>query len=123
MREAAPQPGLAPGDRVGGYRIVRLLGAGGMGEVYLGQHRHLERQAAIKVLLPQVSSHPEVLRRFFAEARTTSKLAHPNIVEILDCDVLEDGRAFIVMEFLEGESLAGYLEKTASSPTSTQRRL
>ena len=76
-----------------------------MGVVYLGEHQRIARKAAIKVLLPEFSADQQVVARFFNEARATSMIEHPGIVEILDSDVLPDGSAFIVMEFLKGESL------------------
>jgi serine/threonine-protein kinase len=99
------------GETLGSYRIVDRLGAGGMGEVYLAQHTRIERRAAIKVLLPELSSNQEVVERFFSEARATSSIRHRGIVEVLDCDVHPSGRAYIVMELLEGESLAGRLAR------------
>ena len=94
------------GQTIGGYRIVTKIGEGGMGVVYLGEHTRIARKAAIKVLLPEFSADQQVVARFFNEARATSMIDHPGIVEILDSDVLPDGSAFIVMEFLKGESLA-----------------
>jgi eukaryotic-like serine/threonine-protein kinase len=101
------------GQILGNYKIVRLLGAGGMGEVYLAQHTHIARQAAIKLLLPQVSRDPETVERFFNEARATSLIHHDGIIEILDCGNFED-RAYIIMEYLEGESLGSYLARERS---------
>jgi serine/threonine-protein kinase len=102
------------GDQVGAYTIVRRLGAGGMGEVYLARHRHIGRDAAIKVLLPELSSNDDVVARFFTEARATAAIRHPGIVEILDCDVHKTGRAYIVMEYLDGENLAERLARAGS---------
>jgi serine/threonine-protein kinase len=93
------------GQTIAGYRIVTKIGEGGMGVVYLGEHQRIARKAAIKVLLPEFSADQQVVARFFNEARATSMIEHPGIVEILDSDVLPDGSAFIVMEFLKGESL------------------
>jgi serine/threonine-protein kinase len=108
-----------PGDTVGSYTIVRKLGAGGMGQVYLAEHQHIARKAAIKVLLPELSSRQELVARLFNEARATSLIRHPGIVEILDCGVHPNGQAFIVMELLEGESLTAWLRsrgKLAGEP-------
>jgi serine/threonine-protein kinase len=105
---------FAVGERLGAYVIRHRIGAGGMGEVYLAEHMHISRRAAIKVLLPELSSRPDVVERFFNEARATSLLRHPNIVEILDCDVHASGRAYIVMEFLEGETLGNSLARIGS---------
>jgi eukaryotic-like serine/threonine-protein kinase len=109
MENATQQ--IPPGEQVGPYQVVRRLGAGGMGEVYLARHRHLNRDAAIKVLLAEISMNQVVVARFFTEARATAQLRHPNIVEIFDCDILPDGRAYIVMEYLRGESLRCTLDR------------
>ena len=101
---------ISVGSRVGGYTVLHLLGQGGMGQVYLAEHQRIARRAAVKVLLPELSANESVVERFFTEARATSLIRHPGIVEVLDCDVL-DGQAYIVMEYLEGESLADYLTR------------
>jgi serine/threonine-protein kinase len=102
---------IPAGESIGPYTVVRRLGAGGMGEVYLARHRVLARDAAIKVLLPEISMDEAVVMRFFNEARATAQLRHPNIVEVFDCDTLPNGRAYIVMEFLAGESLRSCLDR------------
>jgi len=106
-----PVQQIPPGEQIGPYQVVRRLGAGGMGEVYLARHRHLNRDAAVKVLLAEISMNQAVVARFFTEARATAQLRHPHIVEIFDCDILPDGRAYIVMEYLRGESLRGTLDR------------
>jgi len=97
---------IGTGAIVGSYEILERLGTGGMGEVYRARHLHLDRQAAIKMLLMELSQDREAVDRFFAEARATSLIHHPGIVEIIDCHVHESGRVYIVMELLEGETLA-----------------
>ncbi len=92
------------GQVLGSYRIVAELGKGGMGVVYRGEHVQLGRPAAIKVLLPQMSSDPQIVQRFFNEARAASSIDHPGIVEIYDYGQ-DGGRAYIVMALLRGESL------------------
>jgi len=94
------------GDIVGNYRIVRKIGEGGMGAVYLAEHTLLARPAAIKVLLRELSHRDELVTRFFNEARAASAVKHPGIVEIYDFGHHGDGSAYIVMELLEGESLS-----------------
>src|SRR5262249_43096405 len=89
---------------------LHLLGQGGMGQVYLAQHHRIARRAAVKVLLPELAANESVLERCFTEARATSLIRHPGIVAILHCAV-RDGQAYIVMEHLEGESLADYHER------------
>jgi serine/threonine-protein kinase len=96
----------------GGYALIKEIGTGGMGKVYLGEHHRLGRRAAVKVLLPALARDEEIAARFFNEARATSLIRHPGIVEIYNCDVL-DGQAFIVMELLDGESLEVALARVA----------
>jgi eukaryotic-like serine/threonine-protein kinase len=99
------------GSNFGSFTVILKLGEGGMGAVYLAAHRHLDRLAAVKVLLPELSSNEDLVRRFFTEARATSLIRHPGIVEILDCDTLPSGQAYIVMEFLRGEGLAACIRR------------
>ena len=99
------------GETVGSYRLLAKLGVGGMGEVYLADHKYIARRAAIKFLLPELSRSSEVVLRFFNEARAASMIQHPGIVEVLDCEVHKDGRAFIVMEALRGENVRAYIER------------
>ena len=104
------------GERFGSFKTVAKLGTGSMGEVFLAEHQRIERRAAIKVLVPEQSRDAEMVRRFFIEARAISLIHHPGIVEVYDCDVHRNGRAYIVMEYLEGESLALRLERTGALP-------
>ncbi len=90
---------------IGMYRIVKVLGTGGMGSVYLGEHVLLGRWAAIKVLLPAFSENAEIVERFFNEARALTLVVNPGIVQIFDFGYHSDGRAFIIMEFLDGEPM------------------
>jgi serine/threonine-protein kinase len=101
------------GRTIGSYTIVEKLGSGGMGEVYLAEHRRIARRAAIKFLLPSLSRDADVVSRFFNEARATSIIKHPGIVEVYDCDVIDE-RAYIIMEFLEGESLGSALARVGN---------
>jgi len=93
------------GQTIGSYRVMRELGEGGMGCVYLAEHTLIGRKAAVKVLNPDISSDPEVVSRFFTEARAVNDIRHPNIVEVTDFGKF--GAYYcIVMEYLEGETLA-----------------
>jgi serine/threonine protein kinase len=98
-------------NHIGQYKILKTLGAGGMGTVYLGEHILLGRRAAIKTLLAALSSHHEIVERFFNEAKAISTISDPGVVQIFDFGYHVDGTAYIVMEFLEGESLATRLER------------
>ena len=94
------------GTSVGNYTVTAKIGEGGMGTVYLAEHATLGRRAAVKVLLPLLSNHRDTVARFFNEARAATAIRHPGIVEIFDFGYLPSGSAYIVMEFLDGESLA-----------------
>ena len=97
------------GTRVGAYAIVRELGVGGMGTVYEALHIQLGRKVALKVLKPEVASSPEMLTRFFNEARAVNHVDHPGLVQISDFGSLPDGSPYLVMELLRGETLAARL--------------
>jgi serine/threonine protein kinase len=94
----------------GKWHVDRLLDVGGMGAVYEVTHRN-GRRAAIKVLHPRFARDPEVRRRFLREGYVANKIGHPGAVAILDDDTAEDGSPYLVMELLEGESLAGWLQR------------
>jgi eukaryotic-like serine/threonine-protein kinase len=97
---------LEPGTLINGiYRLVRLLNVGGMGEVWEARHERTKGRVAVKVLLPEMGRHADVLLRFQREVEITSALNHPNIVRVSDADKLPDGRPFLVMEFLDGKDL------------------
>src|SRR5581483_2323747 len=104
------------GETFGNYEVLASIGKGGMGEVFLAQHGRIARRAAIKVLSPGLTSDADVVKRFLTEARATSLIRHPGIVEVFDCGVDARGRAYIVMEYLEGETLAGYLARARRLP-------
>ncbi|MGK3964493.1 serine/threonine-protein kinase [Sorangium sp. So ce118] len=87
------------------WTLERLLGAGGMAAVYVGVHR-IGRRDALKILHPQAAKSKEICDRFEREAQAANRFRHPGAVEIRDIDVAEDGAPFLVMELLEGESLA-----------------
>lgn len=99
----------------GQYEIVREVGRGGMGIVYLARDLKLERDVAIKTLPPQLADNAEIRERFLREARTAAALSHPNIVPIHRADEI-DGRVFFVMGFVRGESLAQSLRREGSMP-------
>ncbi|HVP38087.1 MAG TPA: protein kinase [Candidatus Saccharimonadales bacterium] len=101
---------LAAGTTLGPYRILAPLGAGGMGEVYRAHDTRLGRDVAVKVLAPHLAAAPEVRARFEREARTISQLNHPHICTLFDVGH-QDGVDYLVMELLEGETLAHRLEK------------
>jgi serine/threonine-protein kinase len=96
------------GESVGNYRLLGTIGSGGMGMVYVAEHLLLGRRAAIKFLHAHVSREPDMVERFFNEARAASAVKHPGIVEVYDFGY-HDGRAYLVMEYLDGESLLSHL--------------
>jgi serine/threonine-protein kinase len=104
------------GETVGNYRITGALSSGGMGAVFRAEHVLIGKPAAVKVLLPEYSSNRDIIARFFNEARATTAIRHPGIVEIFDFGHHASGRAFIVMELLEGESLASRLARDGRVP-------
>src|SRR5437763_14333386 len=95
---------LMPGQRIGPYEIVELVGAGGMGAVYRAKDSRLARDVAIKILPDTLADDPRRLRRFEEEARAAGQLNHPNILSVYDVGV-HDGVPYIVSELLVGESL------------------
>jgi serine/threonine protein kinase len=97
----------------GKWTLERLLGVGGMAAVYVGVHK-IGRREAIKILHPEVARHKELRARFEQEARAVNQFHHPNAVEVRDIDVTEEGAPYLVMELLEGESLASRAERAAS---------
>ncbi len=95
---------LAPGDLVSQYRIVRLEGRGGMGEVYLARDTRLGRRVALKVLAPRLWDSPEERERLLLEAQTTARFAHPHIVTLYEVGE-HRGRPFLALEYLDGQTL------------------
>ena len=105
---------LVEGQRLGPYRIVRLLGQGGMGAVYEARQEPLDRRVALKTLHAEYAKDQDAVARFFNEAKALSKLEHPSIVQVSDFGNAADGTAYLVMEFLRGQSLGRRLRELAS---------
>jgi serine/threonine-protein kinase len=100
------------GRHINNYEVVSLLGEGGMGTVYLALHPIMGRKAAIKVLKPELARDESLVMRFFNEARAANAIRHPNIIDIIDVGLLPDDNVpYMLMEFLEGESLATRLDR------------
>ncbi len=106
---------VAPPLSEGRYRLVGVLGEGGMSTVYSALDQRLGVHRAVKVLSPALSHHASIRKRFDAEARTTARLVHPNIVNVHDVG-LDNGRAFIVLELMTGGSLMGRLDALGPLP-------
>jgi eukaryotic-like serine/threonine-protein kinase len=100
-----PDLDLAPGTVVGEYRIDRKIGRGAFGSVYQASHPVIGKLVAIKILARKYSVEPEMVNRFVTEARAVNQIRHRNIIDIFSFGTLPDGRAFYVMELLEGETL------------------
>jgi serine/threonine-protein kinase len=102
-----------PGQIIDGkYRIVRLLGAGGMGAVYEGENVRIRRKVAIKMLHSSVSSQPEVIARFEREAQAAALVGSEHICEVLDLGELPDHTRYMVMEYLDGETLSSMIKRS-----------
>ncbi len=106
---------LQSGTTLGPYEILSPIGAGGMGEVYKARDTRLDRTVAIKVLPEHVASDPDLKQRFEREAKTISSLNHPHICTLYDIGS-QDGIDFLVMEYLEGDTLAQRLEQKGALP-------
>src|SRR5689334_4532589 len=122
MTDERPQPPPAAGDALVGhtlverYKLTRKIGEGGMGAVYEAQHVVIGKPVAVKVLRDKYLDRPEVARRLVQEARLASSIRHEHIVDITDSGATEDGRTFVVMEHLDGMSLAELLKSERSLP-------
>ena len=102
------QPGQIIQDK---YRIVRLIGQGGMGEVYEGENVSIARRVAIKVLLGEAALNADIVQRFEREAQAAGRIGNDHILEVLDLGALPGGDRFMVMEFLDGEPLNSRIER------------
>ena len=102
---------LSPGSQVAGYKVISLLGSGGMGEVYLVENPHLLRKEALKVISLAGAHDPDFQKRFTNEPRTTASLDHPSIISIHQYGINDEGTPWFTMSYLEGRDLS-------SGPTS-----
>ena len=103
-------------DFGGRYKLLQILGQGGLGVVYEAEHIEIGRRVAIKVLRDEVSRNPTVLQRFRQEAKSASRIGHENIVDILDFGETAYGSPYLVMEMLAGEDLAHLLKRERQLP-------
>ena len=109
---------LETGTKLGPYEILAPAGAGGMGEVYRARDTRLDRTVAVKVLSTRLADRPDLQKRFEREARTISKLSHPHICALYDVGQ-QEGVDFLVMEYLEGETLSHRLHRGPLPPEQT----
>ncbi|MEM6961527.1 MAG: protein kinase, partial [Myxococcota bacterium] len=101
---------------LGQFQIEELIGVGGMGAVYRARQQNLDRDVAVKILHGELAGNEDVLRRFRREAKVTTKLDHPNVVDVLLFGALPEGSPYLVMEYLQGESLGVLLGRQGSFP-------
>ena len=106
-----------PGDVIDNkYRVVRLIGEGGMGAVYEGENTRISRRVAIKVLRTEAANRPELAERFEREARAAARIGSKYVCDVLDLGDLPNGDSYLVMELLEGEDLASRLKSLGRMP-------
>lgn len=117
QQSPASTPDSMIGRKIGHYTITRRIGQGGMGVVYEAIHDKIKQRVAIKVLHKEMSKDDKVVQRFFNEANAISMAQHSSIVKIIDYGQIEDGTAYIMMEFLEGEPLLTRLERAQEQGT------
>gem|GEM_PF-780708 len=113
---AGEPPAPKPGDTVGGYLLIDVIGGGGMGQVYLAEHKRLGRRVAMKMLRQRFGKDTASLERFLSEARAVNQIRHENIIEVTDLFESADGCPCYIMEALEGRSLAELL-RSIGAPT------
>jgi len=99
------------GTTIGNYHLDQILGRGGMGTVYSGEHIYIRKKVAIKILHKQFAKFDEAVHRFLREARAASSINHPNIVDVTDFGPMPDGGVYFVMEYLDGTSLEDLMER------------
>jgi serine/threonine protein kinase len=102
------------GQVIGSYKLLGVLGEGGMGIVYKAEHTMLGRKVALKMLLAEYAEQSDIVERFFTEAKSVNKIGHKNIIDIIDYGTSPDNCPFFIMELLEGEELAKLLEREGS---------
>ena len=116
LRAAAPAGDLVGQVVADRYHVLRKLGEGGMGQVYLAEHVKMGRRSAIKVMNPSMVHDPDAVSRFNREAANASRITHPNVCAIYDFGETADGTIYLAMEFIEGEPLTSLLERDGALP-------
>lgn len=116
LRSATPASDLVGQVLADRYHVIKKLGEGGMGQVYLAEHVKIGRRSAIKVMNPSMVHDPDAVARFNREASNASRISHPNVCAIYDFGETADGLVFLAMEFIEGEPLTDLLERERVLP-------
>jgi serine/threonine protein kinase len=111
------------GKQIGSYQVVGMVGVGGMGVVYEGHHTQLKRRTAIKILNEQFAKNSQIAERFWNEARIVSVIQHPGLVSVLELGELPGGAPYIIMEYLDGESLGHRIQRTGGRLVADTLRL
>jgi len=115
-KRGAPPDELIGQVLLGRYRIDELIAEGGMGSVYLGEHIHMHKRVAIKVLHPEIDNYTETVARFEREAMAGAHISHPNVVVATDFDELPDGTCFLILEYVRGVTLHELLRRSGPLP-------
>src|SRR5437868_2237712 len=111
MPETAPEPPLdLSGRTVGDFQVLRKIGQGGMGQVYLARQLSLKREVALKILSKELADSPTALNRFQAEAEAVARVTHANIVQVYAVGE-QDGLRYMALEYVEGRNLRDYLAR------------
>jgi len=105
------EPTALPRSQVGPYRLLRLIGSGGMGQVFAAVHERMGQEVALKLLSPASAGDPQLVARFIQEARALAQLQHSGVARVFQCDRLEDGTVYLAMELLQGLSLRDWMRQ------------
>jgi serine/threonine-protein kinase len=116
LRAAAPATSLVGQVVADRYHVIKKLGEGGMGQVYLAEHVKMGRRSAIKVMSPAMVHDPDAVARFNREAANASRITHPNVCAVYDFGETPDGLIYLAMEFVEGEPLTALIEREGALP-------
>tara|TARA_R110002096_G_scaffold299503_6_gene494231 strand:- start:156067 stop:157671 length:1605 start_codon:yes stop_codon:yes gene_type:complete len=116
IASTAADPKLIEGSRIGNYEVIRKIGQGGMGVVYEGRHLLLPRRVAIKFLLTNQSHDEEQIRRFLGEAVASAQIGHKGVVDIYDYGYDDNKTAYLIMEFVDGQSLQAIMKRSGQLP-------
>jgi len=123
LRAAAPATNLVGQVIADRYHVVKKLGEGGMGQVYLAEHVKMGRRSAIKVMNPSLTHDPDAVARFNREASNASRITHPNVCAVYDFGETPDGLIYLAMEFVEGEPLTDLLGRDGALPLARAVRI